>query len=60
MKIEVHNNSGKVVDSIDIDNNVFDVELNRAEFSDKVKRARPKNNPGCMMWVGDGLSSGRL
>ena len=28
MKIEVHNNSGKVVDSIDIDNNVFDVELN--------------------------------
>ena len=27
MKIEVHNNSGKVVDSIDIDNNVFDVEL---------------------------------
>ena len=28
MKIEVHNNAGKVVDSIDIDNNVFDVELN--------------------------------
>ena len=28
MKIEVHNNSGKVVDSIDIDSNVFDVELN--------------------------------
>ena len=28
MKIEVHNNSGNVVDSIDIDNNVFDVELN--------------------------------
>ena len=27
MKIEVHNNSGKVVDSIDIDSNVFDVEL---------------------------------
>lgn len=28
MKIEVHNNSGKVVDSIDIDSNVFDVKLN--------------------------------
>ena len=28
MKIEVHNNAGKVVDNIDIDNNVFDVELN--------------------------------
>ena len=28
MKIEVHNNSGKVVDSIDIDSNVFGVELN--------------------------------
>ena len=28
MKIEVHNNSGKVIDSIDIDNNVFGVELN--------------------------------
>ncbi|MDA9946916.1 50S ribosomal protein L4 [Candidatus Marinimicrobia bacterium] len=28
MKIEVHNSSGKVVDSIDIDNNIFDVELN--------------------------------
>ena len=28
MKIEVHNNAGNVVDSIDIDNNVFDVELN--------------------------------
>ena len=28
MKIEVYNNSGKVVDSIDIDSNVFNVELN--------------------------------
>jgi large subunit ribosomal protein L4 len=28
MKIEVHNNSGKVVDSIDIDSNIFDVKLN--------------------------------
>ena len=28
MKIEVHNNSGKVIDSIDIDSNVFGVELN--------------------------------
>ena len=28
MKIEVHNNSGIVVDSIDIDSNVFDVKLN--------------------------------
>ena len=28
MKIEVHNNSGKVVDSVDIDSSVFDVELN--------------------------------
>ena len=28
MKIEVHNSSGKVVDSIDIDSNVFDVKLN--------------------------------
>jgi large subunit ribosomal protein L4 len=28
MKIEVYNNSGKVVDSIDIDSSVFDVELN--------------------------------
>jgi large subunit ribosomal protein L4 len=28
MKIEVHNNSGKVVDSIDIDSNVFDVKVN--------------------------------
>ena len=28
MKIEVHNNSGKVVDSIDIDSSVFDVTLN--------------------------------
>jgi large subunit ribosomal protein L4 len=27
MKIEVHNNSGKVVDSIDIDSNIFDIEL---------------------------------
>ena len=28
MKIEVHNNSGKVVDSIDINSNIFDVKLN--------------------------------
>jgi len=28
MKIEVHNNSGIVVDNIDIDSNVFDVKLN--------------------------------
>jgi large subunit ribosomal protein L4 len=28
MKIEVYNNSGKVVDSIDIDSNIFDVKLN--------------------------------
>ena len=28
MKIDVHNNSGKVVDSIDIDSSVFGVELN--------------------------------
>ena len=28
MKIEVHNNSGKVVDNIDIDSNIFDVDLN--------------------------------
>ena len=28
MKIEVHNNSGKVIDSIDIDGNVFGVDLN--------------------------------
>ena len=28
MKIEVHNNSGKVVDNINIDSNIFDVDLN--------------------------------
>ncbi len=28
MKIEVHNNSGKVVDIIDINSNIFDVKLN--------------------------------
>ena len=28
MKIEIHNNSGKVVDSIDIDSNIFGVKLN--------------------------------
>ena len=28
MKIEVHNNAGKVIDSIDIDGSVFGVELN--------------------------------
>lgn len=30
MKIEVHNNSGKVIDSIDVDEQVFNVEMKPA------------------------------